>query len=138
MCIFCFCFLFCLFFCLFFCLYLCLFVFLGRDGKQYSHSFINLWNLGGGDITEPIFAPCKSWILDSTMWIPDSRFPIPVSRVLHLRIPLAVFWIPKPKILDSTSKKSPESGFRIPLCRARFCSYHLQETRFSWSSLLSP
>ena len=31
--------------------------FLGRDRGQYSHSFINLWNLGGGDITEPIFRP---------------------------------------------------------------------------------
>ena len=55
-------FLFSVLFCLFFCLYLCLFVFLfpfflGRDGGQYSHSFINLWNLGGGDITEPIFRP---------------------------------------------------------------------------------
>ena len=41
----------------FFCLYLCLLFFLERDGGQYSHSFINLWNLGGGDITEPIFRP---------------------------------------------------------------------------------
>ena len=54
-------FLFSVLFCLFFCLYLCLFFsfsfFLGRDRGQYSHSFINLWNLGGGDITEPIFRP---------------------------------------------------------------------------------
>ena len=118
MCIFCFCFLFCLFFCLFFCLYLCLFVFLGRDGKQYSHSFINLWNLGGGDITEPIFAPCKSWILDSTMWIPDSRFPIPDSRFrfpgscisgflwLYSGFQSPRFWIPQAK-----SPRSRDSGF---------------------------
>ena len=41
---------------LFVSLFVCFF-FLGRDGGQYSHSFINLWNLGGGDITEPIFRP---------------------------------------------------------------------------------
>ena len=55
-------FLFSVLFCLFFCLYLCLFFFffpffLGRDSGRYSHSFINLWNLGCGDITEPIFRP---------------------------------------------------------------------------------
>ena len=45
---------------LFVSLFVFLFVFLfflGRDGGQYSHSFINLWNLGGGDITEPTFRP---------------------------------------------------------------------------------
>ena len=42
--------------CFFVCNFVCFF-FLGRDGGQYSHSFINLWNLGGGDITEPIFRP---------------------------------------------------------------------------------
>ena len=46
-------------FLLVFWLYLCLSFsfFVERDGGQYSHSFINLWNLGGGDITGPIFRP---------------------------------------------------------------------------------
>ena len=114
MCIFCFCFLFCLFFCLFFCLYLCLFVFLGRDGKQYSHSFINLWNLGGGDITEPIFAPCKSWILDSTMWIPDSRFPIPDSGFQGLASPDSFGCILDSKAQDSGFHRQKVPGVGIP------------------------
>lgn len=58
--IFCFCFLFC-FVCFFVCILVVFFLsfsfFLGRDGGQYSYSFINLWNLGGGHTTEPIFRP---------------------------------------------------------------------------------
>ena len=73
-------------------------------------------------------------------WIPRCGFPIPDSgfQGLKFRIPLAAFWIPKPKILDSTSENFSDPGTGFPYCRARFCSYHLQETRFSWSSPLSP
>lgn len=49
----------------FVCIFVCLFFFLGRDGGQYSHRFINLWNPGGGDITGPVFSPhvsLGSWI----------------------------------------------------------------------------
>ena len=35
-----------------------------------------------------------------------------IERVNGTRIPRAVFWIPKPRIPDSTSKNFP--GFRIP------------------------
>ena len=56
--------------------------------------------------------PRQSWILDSMPWIPDSSYWIPILS----RIPdffLAVFWIPKPRIPDSTAKiaRFPESGF---------------------------
>ena len=56
--VFVFCFvLFVFFVCIFVCLLFFFPFFLGRDSGQYSHSFINLWNLGCGDITEPIFRP---------------------------------------------------------------------------------
>ena len=54
----------------------------------------------------------KSWILDSTPWIPDSRYMIP-----HSLIPdsLSFFWIPKSRIPDSTRKNLPDSGIPTPL-----------------------
>ena len=44
-------------------------------------------------------------------WIPDSGF----QSLVRLRIPWAVFRIPKPRIPDSTSKNFPDSGTRVPL-----------------------
>ena len=67
--------------------------------------------------------PRRSWILDSTPWIPDSRYKITdlfqwnldsrYQLSVGLRIPTAVLWIPRPRIPDSTCKISriPESGF---------------------------
>ena len=64
--------------------------------------------------------PRQSWIVDSTQWIPDSRYSIPVfvSRtwildtnfLVGFRIPYAVFRIPKSSILDSVSKIFLDSG----------------------------
>ena len=55
----------------------------------------------------------QSWVLDSTLCIPDSRCWILAfvsgtwyQSLVGLWISLAVFWIPKPRISDSTSKKS--------------------------------
>ena len=63
----------------------------------------------------------QSWILDSTPWIPDSRYRIPDSWSVNLeygfqslagfRILLAVLRIPRPRISDS-KQKFP--GFRYP------------------------
>ena len=62
-------------------------------------------------------------ILDSKPWIPDSRYWIldrwnldsGFQSLVELRIPWAVFRIPKSRIPDSTTKVFPNSGMRIPL-----------------------
>ena len=83
--------------------------------------------------------PRQSSILDSGFWIPHhgSQTPITgfqslsmkiwfrIQKFVGFRIPWAVFWIPKPRIpdstskfsqiLDSTSKNFLHSGIRIPL-----------------------
>ena len=46
-------------------------------------------------------------------WIPDSIFFF--FFFVELRIPRALFWIPKPRIPDSTCKKFSDSGIQIPL-----------------------
>ena len=47
----------------------------------------------------------------STPWIPDCpwNWDFGFRSLLGFRIPWAVFWIPKPRIPDSTSKNSPNS-----------------------------
>ena len=66
--------------------------------------------------------PRQSWILDSTPWIPDFNYWIPVLFQLNLdcgfqlfvgfRIPTAVFWVPKSRILHGFHKQK-FSRFRI-------------------------
>jgi len=74
----------------------------------------------------PSFAPCtgnsrQSWILDSEPWIPDwgTAFQSLIVEIgfwiLFVRgfwIPWAELWIPKPRILDSTSKIFVDSRFQ--------------------------
>ena len=52
----------------------------------------------------------QSLILDSKQGIPDSRY-----WISHSTCPLAGFRIPKPRILDFSSKNSPGSGVRTTL-----------------------
>ena len=96
-------------------MYLCLFfpVFVGRDGGQYSHSFINLWNLGGGDIT-------------AGFHVVDSLFRIPVSRVLnsgflwlHSGYQSPRFWIPQAKIsrIPEPDSLTVELDFALTICK---------------------
>ena len=71
--------------------------------------------------------PRQSWILDSTMWIPDSRFQLLDSSLIQwnldsgfqslvgFQIHWDAFWIPKHRILDSTSENFPDSRIWIPL-----------------------
>ena len=49
-----------------------------------------------------------SQVLDSSLcqWNLDSEF----QSLVEFRIPWAVFWIPKPRIPDSTSKNFTDSG----------------------------
>ena len=70
-------------------------------------------------ISRPTIArdPRQPLILDSTPWIPDSveiGFQIPFFFV-GLRIPRALFRIPKPRIPDSPCKKFSDSRVQIPL-----------------------
>ena len=68
----------------------------------------------------------QSYILDSTPWIPDSRYWIPVlfqwnldswfHSLLGFRTPWAVFQIPKTRILDSTSENFSDSRFCKKKC----------------------
>ena len=56
-----------------------------------------------------------NWILDSTLWIPDSRYWIRAEEVgfqilIVSRIPDSLSCIPV-----STSQNFPDSGIRIPL-----------------------
>ena len=71
--------------------------------------------------------PRQSWILDCTMWIPDSRFQLLDSSLIQwnldsgfqslvgFQIHWDAFWIPKHRILDSTSENFPDSRIWIPL-----------------------
>ena len=80
----------------------------------------------------------QSWILDSTPWIPDPRYWIPI-RLGQWNLDfgfqsLVVFRIPKPWIpnstskiswiADSTTKNFPDSQIRIPSLGAR----HMNES----------
>ena len=66
----------------------------------------------------------KSWILDSTPWIPDAGYWISVfvcgtwdsafQSLVRFPIRWAVFWLPKPRIPESTNKNFPDFGIRIP------------------------
>ena len=68
----------------------------------------------------------QSYILDSTPWISDSRYWIPVlfqwnldswfHSLLGFRTPWAVFQIPKTRILDSTSENFSDSRFCKKKC----------------------
>ena len=65
-----------------------------------------------------IFASMQSWILDSIPWIMDSRYWIPYFYQWNLDSGfqlLVWFRIPKPRILDSTSKNFPNSKILITL-----------------------
>ena len=63
-------------------------------------------------------------ILDSTPWILDAGYWISVfvcgtwdsefQSLVRFPIPWAVFWIPKPRIPESTNKNFPDLGIRIP------------------------
>ena len=68
--------------------------------------------------------------MDFTLWVPDSRYWIPSLLVelefwipieVGFRISWAVFRIPKPRILDFTTKLFSNSGIRIPLPGAMSC-----------------
>ena len=82
--------------------------------------------------------PRRSWILDSTPWIPDSRYKITdlfqwnldsrFQLSVGLRIPTAVLWIPRSRIPDSTCKNFPDSGIRILLHGAKFPLYSHPKT----------
>jgi len=87
------------------------------------------WTSRPKDWVTSRFRPCKG-IQDSLeFWIPRCRFRISgsgfqtlslefgfwISIVIGIRIPWAVFQIPKAKIPDSTSKRFPYSG--IPYMR---------------------
>ena len=62
-------------------------------------------------------APRQVWVLDSILWISDSStgFHIFVSGTWIPDSCSTVFRIPKPRILDSTSKNFPYSEIRIAL-----------------------
>ena len=54
-------------------------------------------------------------------WI-SSKVDSGFQSLVGFRIPSAGFWIPKPRIPDSTSKNFLDSGIRIPLHGAnQFC-----------------
>ena len=84
--------------------------FLGRDGGQYSHSFINLWHLEGGDLTGPAFSPHIS--LGS--WIPRCGFPIPDSGFQGLAFPDSFGCILDSEAQDSGFHRQKFPGIRIP------------------------
>ena len=78
-------------------------------------------------------APCKE-IQDSLgFWIPQGNLNSRFQSLVGCRFPCAVFWVPKPRILDSTtqisritdstSKHFPDSRVRIPLHGAGECLY---------------
>ena len=70
--------------------------------------------------SEPIFAPCKGIQDKIGFWLPSYGFRIPGTgyqilvsgfrRLVGFRIPKVLFWISKPRILDSTSNFFPDSG----------------------------
>ena len=74
-----------------------------------------------------LIPPFGSWILRCGLWIPDSRFQLLDSSLIQwnldsgfqslvvFQIHWDVFWIPKHRILDSTSKNFPDSRIWIPL-----------------------
>ena len=76
------------------------------------------------------FAPCKGIQGSLGFWLPQHGFRIPgiefrilcqwslnsgFQSLVGFQIPWAVFWIPKPKILDFTSKTLPDERIRISL-----------------------
>ena len=94
--------------------------------------------------------PRQTWILDSTPWIPDTWHWIPADslsvelgfRILvvsAIRIPRTVFWIPKPRIPNSTrnifgishstSKNFPDSLTRCGRVTSAFYRHNLLVVR---------
>ena len=65
-------------------------------------------NMTSGTSVLPQVRESKSWTLDYTPWIPDSRYWIPAFD--------SGTWIPdsNPRITDSTSKNFPDSTIQIP------------------------
>ena len=76
------------------------------------------------------FAPCKGIQGSLGFWLPHHGFRIPgiefrilcqsslnsgFQSLVGFQIPCAVFWIPKPRILDFTSKTLPDLRIRISL-----------------------
>ena len=89
-----------------------------NPGEQTSHKPIENRRFSDRAWFDWHFASCKG-IQDSLgFWIPCRGFRIPVTgfqSLVGFRILWAVFWIPKPRIPDSTSKNCTDSGIRIPL-----------------------
>ena len=89
-----------------------------NPGEQTSHNPIENRPFSDPAWFDWHFASCKG-IQDSLGFcIPCRGFRIPATgfqSLVGFRIPWAVFWIPKPRIPDSTSKNCTDSGIRIPL-----------------------
>ena len=78
--------------------------------------------------------PRQSWILNTTLWISDILsvelgFRIPMA-LAGFQIPWAVFRIPKPMILDSTSKNFPNSRKRLTLNGANWKYVYVHRLTF--------
>ena len=97
-------------------------------------AFVNFWRLKRRDkisiFAHANFAPCKRIQDSRRFWTPHHGFQIPgiefrilcqwslnsgFQSLVGFQIPWAVFWIPKPKILDFTSKTLPDERIRISL-----------------------
>ena len=63
-------------------------------------------------IMKQVQRSCKHRHHSLPPWISDSKYWIPDSLSVGFRIPWAVFRIPKPRILDSSSKNFLDSGVR--------------------------
>ena len=107
----------------------CIWLIQGLIDEACEVKFLTMWG-----------NPRQSWIVDSTQWIPDSRYSIPVfvSRtwildtnfLVGFRIPYAVFRIPKSSILDSVSKIFLDSG--VHKHRYMGEKSHLENLRKVW------
>ena len=127
MCIFCFCFFFC-FVCFFVCIFVCLFfLFLFYWGGMGDNIPTALYKIYGTQEVEILlnrfFAPCKSWSLDSTLRIPDSRFQVlefPDSFGVYSGFQSPRFWIPQAKIFRIPEPDSliyVELDFALTVCK---------------------
>ena len=89
-----------------------------NSGEQTSHKPIENRPFSDPAWFDWHFASCKG-IQDSLgFWIPCHEFRILgtwFQSLVGFRILWAVFWIPKLRIPDSTSKNCTDSGIRIPL-----------------------
>ena len=104
-------------------------------GRKVTHLTADLSSVHFHDIKLPELAPCKGiqgnprefWILNSTPWIPDSRYSIPVSVELEFWTPIvsgmlnSLRCIPESKTQDCGFHKQKIHGFRIPLHGATEC-----------------